>query len=221
MFTGIVEETGTVSELTKSADSMIISIRGNIVLEGTKKGDSIAVNGICVTVTETKNKAFSADLSPETIEKTSLRLFRPGDTVNLERALSPTTRFGGHFVTGHIDGTGIIDSIVNEKDFWRFTIGAPSHLMKYIASKGSVALNGVSLTPYDCTKDAFSVMIIPHTLESTALKTVHTGDTINIECDILSKYIEQLLFCRGDSAADEENKRKIDADFLRKTGFLI
>jgi riboflavin synthase len=221
MFTGIVEETGTVTELLESTNSMSITIKGSIVLQGAKIGDSIAVNGICVTVTESKSTSFSAELSPETIEKTSLKTFKVGQIVNLERALSPSSRIGGHFVTGHIDGTGIIKSINSEKGFWKFTITAPLCLMKFIAPKGSVALDGVSLTPYDCTKELFSVMIIPHTIESTALKTSHTGDIINIECDILSKYIEQLLICRGESASDEESRRKIDADFLRKTGFLI
>jgi riboflavin synthase len=221
MFTGIIEETGTVSEIVKSGNSMRITVRAKIVLENTKPGDSIAVNGICVTVTKLSDKSLSADISPETIERTSLQHVKTGESVNLERALSPVSRIGGHFVTGHIDGTGRIDSIITETGFLKFVISTAENLSKYIASKGSIALNGVSLTPYDCTKDTFSVMIIPHTLDSTNLNTLHTGDVINIECDILSKYVERLLLNQGSSPIDKETSRKIDSEFLKRTGFLV
>jgi riboflavin synthase len=220
MFTGIIEETGTVLELIKSSNSMKLSIKGKIILEDIAIGDSIAVNGVCVTVTDISAQSFEADVSPETIEKTNIRSFKKGRTVNLERALTMSKRIGGHFVSGHIDGTASIDSIVNEKGFWKFVFMADQSLMKHIASKGSVAVDGVSLTPYDCTKESFSVMIIPHTLDSTALKTLHTSDLVNIECDILSKYIEQLLLLR-DGTQDSESSRTIDAEFLKRTGFVI
>jgi riboflavin synthase len=221
MFTGIIEETGSIVELVRSGNSMRIKVKSRSVLEDAKPGDSMAVNGVCVTLTGLERGAFSADISPETIEKTSMRAFREGDVVNLERAVSMASRLGGHFVTGHVDGTGTVDSISNEKSFWKFSIKAQAHLMKHIASKGSVALNGVSLTPYDCTKELFSVMIIPETIERTSLKTTHSGDLVNIECDILSKYVEQLLILNAVPGFQDESSKKIDADFLRRTGFLI
>jgi riboflavin synthase len=221
MFTGIIEEIGTVSELIKANKSMRIGINATKILDGTNIGDSIAVNGICMTVTKLTNKSFFADLSPETIEKTSLNFYRIGDFVNLERALTPVSRIGGHFVMGHIDGTGIIDSITDEKGFWKYKIKTDPHLMLYIASKGSVGIDGVSLTPYDCTKDDFIVMIIPHTLDSTTLKLRHEGDKVNVECDVLSKYVKRLIEYEGLNMSDEEKSRKIDTEYLRKTGFLI
>ncbi len=220
MFTGIIEETGSVKELIKRHDSMRITIHCMVILENIKPGDSISVNGICVTVVAWGGNAFSADISPETYERTSLQHITQGKIVNLERALSPTSRIGGHFVTGHIDGTGVIHSIKDESGFQRFVITPPSSLVPYIASKGSIAIDGISLTPYDCTKNSFSVMIIPHTFEATNMKSLHAGDIINIECDILSKYIEQLLSARNSGLAEESSSKKIDTDFLDRAGFL-
>lgn len=220
MFTGIIEETGSVKELTKRHDSMRITVDCRVILENIKPGDSISVNGICVTVVTYGGNAFSADISPETYERTSLHHITQGKIVNLERALCPTSRIGGHFVTGHIDGTGMIRSIKSESGFRRFVISPPSSLVPYIASKGSIAIDGISLTPYDCTKDSFSAMIIPHTFVATNLKSLQAGDIINIECDILSKYIEQLLSARNSGQAEASNSKKIDTDFLERTGFL-
>ena len=221
MFTGIIEEIGTVSELIKMNKSMQIGISAGKIIEGTKIGDSVAVNGICMTVTNLYSKSFIADISSETIEKTSLNFFQIGDIVNLERALTPLSRIGGHFVTGHVDGTGKINSITDEKGFWKFKITTEPHLMSLIASKGSVTIDGISLTPYDCTKDDFIVMIVPHTLESTILRHKHSGDKVNIECDILSKYVKRLIEQQGLNQTEGEKSKKIDSEYLRKTGFLI
>jgi riboflavin synthase len=220
MFTGIIEECGTVTEVVRPPGTTRFSITAEKVLRGTKKGDSIAVNGVCVTVTCLSSDTFSFELSPETLEKTTLKQMQKGDRCNLERAVYAGQPLGGHFVTGHCDGTANILSVTAKGNSRVFKIKAERKLMKYIASKGSVAIDGVSLTPYDCTDLDFTVSVIPHTLEQTTLKDKKQGDSVNIELDILCKYLERLVDFAL-LAEEEKKKSKIDKEYLKKTGFLI
>jgi riboflavin synthase len=220
MFTGIIEECGTVTEVARPSGTTRFSISAEKVLRETKKGDSIAVNGVCITVTRLSANTFSFELSPETLEKTTLKHMQKGDRCNLERAIRAGEPFGGHFVTGHGDGTAHILSVTARGGSRVFKIKAERRLMKYIASKGSVAIDGVSLTPYDCTDSDFTVSVIPHTLEHTTLKDKKQGDVVNIEVDILCKYLERLVDCTL-LAEEEKKKSKIDKEYLKKTGFLI
>jgi len=220
MFTGIICEIGTISNINTSSGSAQISINAEKVLEDIKIGDSIAVNGVCVTVTAFTANKFSAILSSETMKKTYFAKLKAGDECNLEKAIIAGEAFGGHFVTGHIDGTGEITNNMLKGNSIILKIKAPYKIMKYIASKSSVALDGVSLTPFDSTDHDFSVSIIPHTFENTTLKNKKKGNLINIECDILCKYIERLINVEK-HAQEAKKKRKIDREYLKETGFLI
>jgi riboflavin synthase len=220
MFTGIIEEIGTVSSLETSTDAtrLILSIRK--VSGKLKMGDSLAVNGICLTITRYSSTMCEADVSPETLAKTNLKGLKSGDICNLERAIRAGEPLGGHFVTGHIDGTGEILTVITKGNSYLIKISAPGKLMKYIASKGSVAVDGISLTPINCTDKTFDIAVIPHTYHHTTLYKRPAGSIVNIECDILCKYMERLMYFEADTAI-EEKKGKIDRDFLKKTGFLI
>ena len=209
MFTGIVEEIGEVAAITKGAQSCVYMIRADRILEDMHIGDSIAVNGLCLTVTRFGGGTFSADVMNESLRRSNLGDLRRGSRVNLERAMAADGRFGGHIVSGHIDGTGVLRSFEREGNAVWVTIGADESLMRYIIMKGSVALDGVSLTVARLWRDAFAVSLIPHTGEETTLLKKHVGDRINIENDIVGKYIEKL--CGKGSGIDE--------DFLKKHGF--
>lgn len=209
MFTGIVEEIGTVTGIKKGAKECAYTVSASKILEDIHIGDSIAVNGVCLTVTAFDDNSFRADVMNESIRRSNLGDLRNGSKVNLERAMSADGRFGGHIVSGHIDGTGVLISYEREANAVWLTIGADESLMKYIIMKGSVALDGVSLTVARLHKDAFAVSLIPHTGEETTLLGKNRGDRINIECDIVGKYVEKL--CGKSSGIDEE--------FLRKYGF--
>ena len=212
MFTGIVEETGKVQTVT---DRKIV-IECHEVLENTKIGDSIAVNGVCLTVTEIGKNSFSADISPETF-KVSCKL-KLGDIVNLERAMSADGRFGGHIVSGHIDGTGTIANMEREENAVWVTIETTPQIMKYIIEKGSIAIDGISLTVATVSADRFQVSIIPHTGQETTLLTKKPGDIVNLENDVIGKYVEHLLHFK-----EPENKKqssKVDMGFLAEHGFL-
>lgn len=197
MFTGIVEETGFI----KSFDGKKLVIECKNVLDGTKIGDSIAIDGCCQTVTAMSSNTFSADVSSETLRIT--KGFKTGERVNLERALTPQTRMGGHIVQGHVDGTA--------KYFGNMTFEVSKELDKYIVYKGSITVNGVSLTVSGNQNNTFSVAIIPHTLENTNLKYLKTGDLVNIETDILGRYIEKFLSTQNNN---------ITEDFLKENGFM-
>ena len=215
MFTGIVEEVGRVT----SAQPGNLVIAASDVLQGMELGSSIAVNGVCVTVTSFTRESFNADLSPETVEKTKFSNAGAGDVCNLERAIRAGEPFGGHFVSGHVDGTGKVMAITQRGSSMLYKISAPRKLMRYIPSKGSVAVDGISLTPFDCTDDDFTVSIIPHTSKKTTLQFLSKGDVVNIECDIIGKYIERLI--RHIELDNEEGKKsKIDKKFLEDSGFL-
>jgi riboflavin synthase len=192
MFTGIVEEMGTIRHMSTGGTSGQISIRAKKVLEGTKIGDSIAVNGICLTVVSLKNDGFTADVMAETVRRSSLSACRSGDRVNLERAMAADGRFGGHIVSGHIDGTGVIESYVREENAVWITIRTPAALLRYIVEKGSIAIDGVSLTVAYVDDRVFKVSVIPHTGEETTLLSKKDGDPVNLETDIIGKYVEKL-----------------------------
>ena len=189
MFTGIVEELGTVREA--SPDRLVIAAA--IVLGDTKDGDSLAVNGACLTVVELTDETFAVDLSAETLARTSLGSLKPGDPVDLERALTPTTRMGGHVVQGHVDGVGTVASFGGAPAERVLSIEAPAAVARYIVEKGFVAVDGVSLTVTEARDTAFSVAVIPYTLDHTVLRFRKAGDPVNIEVDILAKYVERLM----------------------------
>ena len=194
MFTGIVEELGKVRSVSLSGNSGTISVKAKKVLENTRIGDSIAVNGVCLTVTSLQPDGFTADIMAETVRRSSLGKCGPGDPVNLERAMAAGGRFGGHIVAGHIDGTGTVVSLKKEENAVWITINAPSEILKYIIEKGSIAIDGVSLTVAYVDDSCFKVSIIPHTAKETILLTKQPGDIVNLENDLVGKYVEKLLF---------------------------
>ena len=208
MFTGIIEETGSV----KAVSSNEITIECCKILEDCKLGDSISVNGVCLTVSNLSNTGFTADVSPETIRVTDLSGLKSGDAVNLERAMTLSARFGGHIVSGHIDTVGKIQKVSKLNDFYEISIGFDREFSKYIVKKGSIAVDGISLTIADCTDSIVTIAVIPHTYENTVLKARKSGDNVNIEFDILAKYVEKKL-----SSSDNNN---ITVDFLAEKGFI-
>ncbi|NLI58843.1 MAG: riboflavin synthase [Clostridium sp.] len=216
MFTGIVEEIGTLKEIIPSSQSIKLTVQCQKVIQDVKVGDSIAVNGICLTVTKFTSNSFTADVMPETMRKTNLGSLRVGEKVNLERALRLGDRLGGHIVTGHIDGTGkVFDRLEEDNAIW-LEITASSDILKYIVQKGSVALDGTSLTIADIGDKSFKVSLIPLTAEMTNLKNKKYGDVINIECDIMGKYVEKLL---NKDAYKNDTTKKMDLNFLKEYGF--
>lgn len=217
MFTGIVEEIGKVKRITTSGPSAKLEIQCNRILDGTGLGDSIAVNGVCLTVTELTHSSFTADVMHETLNKSSLGDLSPGGRVNLERAMAADGRFGGHIVSGHIDGTGKVLSIIKDANAYWYRIGTDSEILKYIVMKGSIAIDGISLTVAKLDDISFSVSIIPHTLRETVLGDRKTGSTVNLENDIIAKYTERLLF--GNRSQTEERSEGITEEFLIKYGF--
>lgn len=193
MFTGIIEEIGTVTAVRRASRGASLTISASNILEDVHEGDSIAVNGTCLTVTSYTDHSFTVDAVPETLERTSLSVARAGSPVNLERAIRAGSRFGGHIVSGHIDGTGKIVKKEIDGNAVNVTISFDPSKMKYIIEKGSVAVDGVSLTVTRRGRETFSVSIIPHTGAKTILLGKHGGDPVNIECDLIGKYVEQFL----------------------------
>lgn len=215
MFTGIVEEIGTIEGISINGNSNVIQISANNVLEGTVIGDSIAVNGVCLTVTDISNNSFNADIMPETLNRTYMKNLHKGDKVNLERAMLVGSRFGGHVVSGHIDGIGkITDIFLNDNAVW-YTIESSREILYYIVEKGSVALDGISLTVAYVDDRCFKVSIIPHTRSQTILGYKRMGDFINIENDIYGKYINKFWT----EQQKVEKKSNITEEFLRENGF--
>lgn len=215
MFTGIIEETGTLCEIKKGAVSAKVRIRCQKILEGTKTGDSIAVNGICLTVTSLAKDGFTADVMAETMRRSSLSELKAPGMVNLERAMAADGRFGGHIVSGHIDGTGQVTEIRQEENAVWYTVSADKKLLRYIVEKGSVALDGISLTVAKVREQDFQVSVIPHTRQETALTEKRVGSIMNIECDVIGKYVEKLI--SGDSGG--ESQSRITESFLMEHGF--
>lgn len=225
IFTGIVEETGKIESVANGNKSAIITIIADKVLKGTKIGDSIAVNGVCLTVTSISGNKFTADVMAETIRRSSLGTLKHGSKVNLERAIAADGRFGGHIVSGHIDGTGVIRSLEREDNAVWVEIETPDKLLKYIVEKGSIAIDGISLTVAKLTDDSFSVSVIPHTGEETTLLAKKPGDIVNLENDIVGKYVERLMNFNTsqkspfDNKTDRSTNSKITMDFLAENGF--
>ncbi len=215
MFTGIIEEIGRVESVVKSAKSSRITIKAKKVLEGVKLGDSISTNGVCLTVTSFDSGKFSVDVMAETIRRSNLRNFSPGDEVNLERALSLGDRLGGHIVSGHIDGVGTIEDFEKEDNAVWITISASIEILKYIVQKGSIAIDGVSLTVAYVDNEVFKVSVIPHTKDMTTLLGKKVGAGVNLECDVIGKYIEKFLGAKEQAPV----KKGIDFNFLSENGF--
>ncbi|WP_303872290.1 riboflavin synthase [Eubacterium ramulus] len=218
MFTGLIEEVGTIQNVRRGARSCVLTIGCKKVLEGSQIGDSIAVNGVCLTVTNMGGSYYTADVMAETMNRSSLRQLSTGASVNLERAMPANGRFGGHIVSGHIDGTGTVQSIEPDDNAIWYTIAAKPNLLRYIVEKGSITIDGISLTVAYVDEHCFKVSIIPHTQQVTALHDRGVGDIVNLECDIIGKYVEKLL---QPAAAEEETKKEIGIteDFLKKYGF--
>ncbi len=214
MFTGIVEETGRIIRIKRGSSSTGLTVEGHKVMERIHLGDSIAVNGVCLTVTGFNGNTFTADIMPETLRKTNLAGIRPGDRVNLERALTLDKFIGGHLVSGHIDGTGTIDEVTREDNAIWIAVRAGEDILQFIIPKGSVALDGASLTVAGVEGDVFRVSLIPHSAEITVLGAKKPGSTVNIECDMIGKYVKKFV----DAAAGRTNK-EITVDFLQKHGF--
>ena len=197
MFTGIIEEIGTVKSIVHGARSIRIQVGSAVVLEGLNLGDSIAVNGVCLTAAALPPDGFAADVMPETMRRTSLGRLRPGDKVNLERALRLGDRLGGHLVSGHIDGTGALARRVREDNAIILTIRSPASVLRGLVPQGSVALEGVSLTVVSVEEERFQVSLIPHTAAQTTLGSLPIGTALSIECDMIGKYVERLLSRTG------------------------
>ena len=212
MFTGIVEEIGTVKKIARGQKAYL-EIQADRIFSDIHIGDSIAVNGVCLTVTGFSGKVFTADVMNETFSRSSLGSLKAGSHVNLERAMSANGRFGGHIVSGHIDGTGKITNIKKDGNAVWYKISADENIIKYTVEKGSIAIDGISLTVARIEKDNFSVSIIPHTSEETILSEKKVGDTVNLENDIIGKYVERFL------NFDKTEKSNITRDFLAKYGF--
>jgi riboflavin synthase len=213
MFTGIIEEVGIIKGIQKGANWSVMTIQAASILKDVQLGDSIAVNGICLTVTSFKASQFTVDVMPETMDKTSLSELSIGAQVNLERAMTAGGRFGGHFVSGHVDGTGTISSIQNYGNAVLFDIKAPESLLYYMIPKGSITIDGISLTILDIESDRFRVSVIPHTLDHTVLKTKQAGHKVNLECDMIGKYIEKFISGRKPAS-------KLSESFLAEHGFI-
>ncbi|WP_054694879.1 riboflavin synthase [Syntrophomonas palmitatica] len=215
MFTGIVEEIGQVRHIRKGGKSAQIDVQASLVVQDLKIGDSMAVNGVCLTVIDFDRQHFVADVMPETMLKTTLAGLNPGSLVNIERALRLSDRLGGHIMQGHVDGIGK----VMEKNMLDistiFRISAPLNLMKYIVPKGSVSIDGTSLTVVDVFEDSFTVSLIPHTSAQTILGNKKAGDLVNLETDILGRYIEKLLF-----SSEQKTRNPVSLEFLAENGFL-
>ena len=216
MFTGIVEEIGTVRRVLPGQNDGSIDIKAQLVLEGTSVGDSISVNGVCLTVTALTGDGFTADVMPETLRRSNLGALQSGDPVDLERAMAADGRFGGHIVSGHIDGVGVITRQRREGIATWITISAPPGILRYIVEKGSIAIDGISLTVAAVTDRDFSVSLIPHTGGQTVLLKKKPGDRVNLENDIVGKYVERLL---APAAPEPVSESGITLDFLREHGF--
>lgn len=217
MFTGIVEEKGKVSHMQLGGESGVIAVKARKVLEGTKIGDSIAVNGVCLTVTSLQPDGFTADVMAETIRRSSLGSCKAGSQVNLERAMAADGRFGGHIVSGHIDGTGVIKSMIREENAIWVRIETSKDILHLIVEKGSICIDGISLTVAKLDESSFDVSVIPHTGEETTLLGKNAGDIVNLENDVIGKYVERLLGIK--TSKPEKQESKITMEFLETFGF--
>ena len=213
MFTGIIEEIGKIAEYTKLSDGARLKVSCKEILDDIKIGDSVSVNGCCQTVVEFTKDYFIADISEETLKVTNFGDIKLGYSVNLERALTPTTRMGGHIVQGHIDCTGKLISVEKMSGFYNMRFEIPEKNTRYVVNKGSVAVNGISLTVANMENNIFSVAVIPHTYSGTTLAKLNIGESVNIETDILGRYVEKFL-------SSDNNSSKLSENFLRENGFI-
>jgi len=230
MFTGLIEEVGTLKQVTRQGEALVLTIRAERVLEDVAIGDSISVNGVCLTAVRFDAGSVSMDVMPETYRNTTLRKLVPGDRVNLERAMRATARFGGHIVQGHVDGTGVVRRREPLDNAVYFTIEPDDpDLFRYIIPKGSIAIDGVSLTVVDAGEGSFRVSIIPHTLAETVLQSKRPGDAVNLETDIVGKYVEHLLRWTGPGRAGtgagfgeggRGGRGGLSESFFKEHGFL-
>ena len=219
MFTGIIESVGRVQQITpRSGDVRLTIATAKLNLADVKLGDSIATNGICLTVVELTGQGFAADVSNETLRRTCLKTWKVGTAVNLEKALMPTSRLGGHIVSGHVDGLGEIISVKQDARSIQYQVRAPDELAKYISEKGSITVDGISLTVNAIDGAVFSLNIVPHTVQETNVGSWQVGSVINLEVDLLARYLERLLL--GDKAAQSSAKSDISLEFLAKHGFM-
>lgn len=193
MFTGIIEEIGTIERIDRGTRSARMVLAGRVIFSDLKLGDSVAVNGVCLTVSSLSGTQFTADVMPETLDRTALGALRPGSRVNLERAMAADGRFGGHMVAGHIDGTGEIQSLRPDDNAVWVRVAAGPEILRYTIEKGSIAIDGISLTVAEVDDSGFSVSIIPHTASETTLLSKGPGDLVNLETDLIGKYVEKLL----------------------------
>ena len=215
MSTGIIEELGTVERVTRGRVSAVIAIRAEHILSDLKIGDSVAVNGVCLTATGLTGHGFTADVMHETLDRSALAGLGPGSPVNLERAMAANGRFGGHIVAGHVDGVGTIAAIEKDDNAIWFTITAPAQVLRYVVEKGSIAIDGISLTVARVETDRFAVSVIPHTAAVTLLGLRRTGDRVNLESDLVGKYVERLLR----PAPEEKGQSRLTMEFLTQHGF--
>lgn len=212
MFTGIIEEIGEIRQIRMGSTSCVLTVAAKKILSDVHIGDSIAVNGTCLTVCRFDGGSFTADVMPETMRRTNLGKLASGSPVNLERAMAANGRFGGHIVSGHVDGTGMVKSLHKEENAVWVTIAADTAILRYIVEKGSIAVDGISLTVARLTAQDFAVSVIPHTGEETTLLHRKAGDVVNLECDIIAKYVEKLL--------SPQKSGKISPQFLVEHGFI-
>ena len=220
MFTGLVEELGKVRTVSRGAHSIRLAVGAEKVLADVKIGDSIAVDGACLTVVEFDSRSFTVDIMPETYDRTTLSSRKPGEPVNLERTLRVGDRLGGHIVSGHIDATGTIVSVTPRDNANILRIQIPASLATFVIPQGSVAVDGVSLTIVDCGDDWFEVSLIPHTWDVTVLSRKQTGGRVNVETDVLGKYVHRLLRFGGQTGETKPAANTIDTGFLMKHGFM-
>ena len=230
MFTGLIAALGTVERLAEGSTSCRLTVRAPQLLSGVKIGDSIAVNGVCLTVVHLRGDTFTADVMPETVRRTTLHLLQPGDRVNLEKALRPTDGLDGHIVQGHVEGVGTIQQIISEGNARVYRIQAPGELLRYIVEKGSIAVDGISLTVTETDDSSFGVSLIPHTAKMTTLGYKSAGDAVNLETDILARYVEKMLGInkkgngfagrhKQDAAENNNSEPELTEAFLLRHGF--
>ena len=215
MFTGIIEELGQIAALERSADGAKIKISARIVTKDTGEGDSISVNGVCLTALDIKPDGFTADVSQETLDKSTLARLKNGTKVNLERAVTPSTRLGGHIVQGHVDSRGKFVSAVQNGDFWTVRVSFPKEIGQYLVYKGSISVEGISLTIAALGADFFEIAVIPKTWELTNLSTLRPGDEVNLEADVIAKYVERILLYGRNEAGEN-----ITIEKLSRLGFV-
>lgn len=214
MFTGLIEDCGSLKGIEKSSSSAVVTLATGLPVDSLALGDSVAVNGVCLTVVAIGSNSFSADVSPETFSRTTLGQLRSGSPVNLERALRVGDRLGGHIVTGHVDAIGTVGNVTKVQNVVLIEIEVPPDTGRYLIEKGSVAVDGISLTINAVTGNSFELSIIPHTLEMTSLKRLRPGDRVNIETDIIGKYVERLM----NHSTDKQSN--LTSELLAKHGFL-